>query len=57
MEATALSFETTDKLYLTDFCERRQRHIKVESNFVEGSLPLASNSVSLPRHVVRQPHM
>lgn len=38
METTSPSFEHTDKLYLSSFCDRLQRYLFVESDFVEGSL-------------------
>ena len=38
MEPSELSFENTDKLHLSTFCERLQRYVMVESDFVEGSL-------------------
>lgn len=41
MEPSGLSFENTDKLQLSGFCERLQRYVMVESDFVEDSLVIS----------------
>ncbi|TDU64146.1 KAP-like P-loop domain-containing protein [Prosthecobacter fusiformis] len=40
----SLSFEQTDKLGLSPFCQRLERYLIVESGFVEGSLVVALNA-------------
>jgi hypothetical protein len=44
MNPTALTFEADDKLSLKEFCDRFERYLLVEHDFVEGSLVVSLNA-------------